>query len=125
MLYHSVHAGSRETPRIPQIQPTASTISDMQPGDIWWIVFTSMKVDQDNHCFLDPSAERHPPGGLNRIIVRRDIDGGYHVTIPDTYRFRPYQAIGWIPVASIRGHSSNGQKLHVKPCDRSRGVAAG
>ena len=84
-------------------EPTRSKISDMQPGDIWWIIFTSMEVDHDNGCFLDPSAERQMPGGLNRIIVRRDTDG-YHVTIPDTYRFAPYQTRGWIPVTSIEDH---------------------
>lgn len=80
--------------------PAPSKVRDMQPGDIWWVVFTEMKVDQEDQCFLNPAAERRTPGDLNRIIVRRDAEG-YHVTVPDTYQFLPYETSGWIPVTSI------------------------
>ena len=79
--------------RIAPDQTLAYKIPEMVPPglqNIWWITFTEMTVDQDNRCFLDPYAERQIPGGLNRIIVRRDTNG-YHVTIP-----------GHIPVSSVR-----------------------
>lgn len=64
--------------RLRRPRPTA--IRDLPIGDEWYILFTDVVV-RDGRAWVDAAAAQMS-AGLNRVRLRRDVDG-LHMTIED------------------------------------------
>jgi hypothetical protein len=79
-------------------------VSQLQPGETGYVVFTDLRVNHDMKCYLPAKAELRKKGG-STIQVRRD-ETGYHVTVPSVFTYSPSKSnstflLGLVPVASV------------------------
>src|SRR5262245_5941060 len=94
------------------LQPPPRCLADLQVVDEGAVEFTSMLIDAENRCYLDPKAKLHE--GEDRVpfleISVRRMEQGFEVSIPSNagFRYTPGEYIlgegiyrRWVPVAKL------------------------
>ena len=96
-----------EPARLPDelLQQEPQHLKDLEPCEQMFVVFTEFVVDERRRCYLNANAEERR-NGVSRIAVRRDLEGNYHVDMPEDNRYKPGKLFKdsdrhYVPVASI------------------------
>ena len=84
------------------IQPPARRLRDVAIGETVYVTFTSMEVDAEGFCYLDPNSVLYERSRFYLQVVRKE--DGFHVTVlRDWWKWQPGRSLteGWYPVESI------------------------
>jgi len=76
-------------------------LRDVAVGEPVFVSASTMRVDVDRNCFLDPAAEVQDRAITGIRVGRRE--DGYHITVRDAAVWQPreHKVDGWYPIASI------------------------
>jgi hypothetical protein len=96
------------TAKLPEelIEEKQGKLVELANGTSGYVRWTTLVVSQNRDCFLDAAENLMPHKSMFAIEVRRDHDGGFHVTIPSDCTYKPVKitnmpAASALPVVSI------------------------